>query len=88
VDTKVYPEYDRRRLSREAAGAAQRAGLPVLDLFDPFRQAGADRLYYRHGDDHWNAAGQDLAARLVAERIVAEGWLVGSAGRESPVRER
>jgi lysophospholipase L1-like esterase len=88
VDTKVYPEYDRRRLSREAAAAAQRAGLPALDLFDAFREAGPDRLYYRHGEDHWNADGQDLAARLVAKRIVSEGWLVGSSWRESPVRER
>ncbi len=75
VDRQKYPDYDRRCLTSEAAGAARRAGLPVLDLFDPFRQAGADGLYYRHGEDHWNAAGQDLAARLVGERILAEGWL-------------
>jgi lysophospholipase L1-like esterase len=75
VDTKAYPAYDPRRLSREAATAAERAGLPVVDLYDAFRQAGADSLYYRQGDDHWNAAGQDLAARLVAERIASLGWL-------------
>jgi len=75
VDTATYPRYDRRRLSREAAAAAERAGLPVLDLFGAFRHAGPDSLYYRHGEDHWNAAGQDLAARLVGERIEAEGWL-------------
>jgi lysophospholipase L1-like esterase len=79
VDTEAYPAYDRRRLSREAASAAERAGLPVLDLFEAFQEAGADTLYYRHGEDHWNAAGQDLAARLVAERIVAEGWLSSGA---------
>jgi SGNH hydrolase-like domain, acetyltransferase AlgX len=79
VDTKAYPAYDRRRLSSEAAAAAHRAGLGVLDLFDAFRREGPDALYYRHGEDHWNAAGQDLAARLVAERIVAEGWLSSPA---------
>jgi hypothetical protein len=46
-----------------------------VDLFAPFREAGADRMYYRHGNDHWNAPGQDLAARLVAERVLAERWL-------------
>jgi hypothetical protein len=75
VDRRRYPEYDRRRLTSEAAGATRRAGLPVLDLFDPFQEAGADGLYYRQGEDHWNAAGQDLAARLAGERILAEGWL-------------
>ena len=75
VDTTQYPAYERSRLSEEVAAAARRAGLPVLELFDAFREAGPDSLYYSHGEDHWNAAGQDLAARLVAERIASEGWL-------------
>ena len=75
VDRATFGEYVASRLSGEAAEAARRQGLPVVDLFAPFREAGADLLYYRHGNDHWNAAGQDLAARLVSERILAEGWL-------------
>jgi len=75
VDPAVFPDYEPERLSREAATAAQRQGLPFVDLFVPFHAAGADRLYYHHGNDHWNAAGQDLAASVVAERVVAEGWL-------------
>jgi SGNH hydrolase-like domain, acetyltransferase AlgX len=75
VDPAAFPEYEPSRLSGEAASAARRQGLPVVDLFGPFRKAGADGLYYRHGNDHWNAQGQDLAARLVAERVLAEGWL-------------
>ena len=75
VDRAAYPRYDPARLSRAAAEAARRQGLPVLELREPFRAAGADGLYQRHDDDHWNARGQDLAARLVAERVLAEGWL-------------
>jgi hypothetical protein len=75
VDPARYPEYAPEHLSREAAGAAERSGLPVVDLFDAFHAAGADRLYYHHGNDHWNAAGQDKGASLVAERILAENWL-------------
>jgi SGNH hydrolase-like domain, acetyltransferase AlgX len=75
VDRAAFPEYEPSRLSAEAAAAGRRQGLPVVDLFGPFLEAGADRLYYTHGNDHWNAAGQDLAARLVAERVVSEGWL-------------
>jgi hypothetical protein len=70
-----YPEYDPARLSREAAEAARRQGLAVVDLFAPFRAAGADGLYYHYENDHWNPSGQDFAARLAAERILAEGWL-------------
>jgi len=75
VDRAAYPRYDPARLSRAAAEAARRQGLPVLELFEPFRASGADGLYQRHDDDHWNARGQDLAARLAAERVLAEGWL-------------
>jgi hypothetical protein len=76
VDLQKHPGYDRRRLSSEVVAAARSAGLDAFDLFAPFRQAGARRLYYHPpGQDHWNAAGQDLAARLVSDRIMAEGWL-------------
>jgi hypothetical protein len=76
VDVRRHPGYDRRRLSSEAAEAARGAGLDVLDLFDAFREAGARGLYYHPPrEDHWNAAGQDLAARLACDRIMAEGWL-------------
>jgi hypothetical protein len=100
VDPRQYPGYDRRRLTTEATGAARRAGLDVLDLFDPFQRAGAADLYYHPpGEDHWNAGGQDLAARLVSERVMAEGWLVtptaappaadlGTTGREAPTAAR
>ena len=47
-------------------------GLDVLDLFEPFREAGARGLYYHPPrEDHWNAAGQDLAARLACDRSSA-----------------
>jgi len=75
VDRAAYPEYDPSRLSRAAAEAGRRQGLAVLELYGPFRAAGADGLYQRYDDDHWNPRGQDLAARLAVERILAEGWL-------------
>jgi len=75
IDRRAYPDYDPARLSRTAADEARRQGLPVLELLDPFRATGADGLYNHDDDDHWNARGQDLAARLAAERVLAEGWL-------------
>ena len=79
VDRAAYPDYDPSRLSRAAADAARRQGLAVVELYDPFRAAGADGLYQRKDDDHWNARGQDLAARLAVERVLAEGWLGGAS---------
>jgi len=75
IDRATYPDYDPSGLSRAAADAAERPGLAVVELYDPFRAAGADGLYQRKDDDHWNARGQDLAARLAVERVLAEGWL-------------
>jgi lysophospholipase L1-like esterase len=86
VDRVAYPGYDPARLSRTAAEAARRQGLGVLELREAFRANGAEGLYQHREDDHWNTRGQDLAARLVTERLVAEGWLsssrpAGAAGR-------
>jgi hypothetical protein len=75
VDRAAHPHYDPSRLSRTAAEAARRRGLAVVELYEPFRAAGADGLYQRYDDDHWNARGQDLAAQLAVQRILAEGWL-------------
>lgn len=79
VDRAAHPGYDPSRLSRVAADAARRQGLPVLELYSPFRAEGGDLLYQRRDDDHWNARGQDLAARLAVERLLAESWLAGAA---------
>lgn len=84
VDRAAHPGYDPSRLSRVAADAARRQGLPVLELYTPFRAEGGDGLYQRQDDDHWNARGQDLAARLAVERLLAEGWLAGAASITGP----
>jgi hypothetical protein len=80
VDPADHPRYDRRALTRALADDAARLSVPCVDLFDAFRAAGAEDLYFR-GDDHWNDAGQALAARLTAERIAAEGFLRLPGGR-------
>ena len=70
----------------------------VLDLESVYRaykeqagstSEGADRLYLAR-DSHWSPVGVELAARTIAERIVAAGWLDRSEkfARRSVTTER
>jgi hypothetical protein len=66
------------------AETAARKGYVFLDLQPLFRSS-AQRLYFR-ADEHWNAAGQRLAAEQLAALIQARGLL--EAGRDSGVPQR
>ena len=70
------PESTRATLSRALAELAEHNGMAVLDLFEPFRaESSLAHLYYRDPEAHWNAAGQQLAARLAAATIVVSNLL-------------
>jgi hypothetical protein len=55
--------------------AAFALGVPCVDLFDVFRAQDANALFRHGGDDHWNAAGQQVAAKATARRIGEAGLL-------------
>ena len=74
VDARVFPAYRRDALTSALAEIAERRGLRYVNLYPPFREAGADSLYYR-GDEHWNDAGQALAADLTGALVISNGWL-------------
>jgi hypothetical protein len=42
-----------------------------IDLWEPFRAAGACSLYYHGGDLHWKPAGEAIAVRLLADSLRA-----------------
>ena len=73
IDPAKYPQYDRRRISRTVDSLAARHGMRRIDLWGPFREAGACPLYYRGGDLHWKPAGESIAAGLVADSLSAWG---------------
>lgn len=55
-----------QRIVREFATAN---GIPVIDLLDPMREAGkASRLYFSI-DSHWNAEGNRIAAKVLAQNL-------------------
>jgi hypothetical protein len=75
VDEQRYPDYDRRLLTRSVAQTANRLAVPYVDFFDTFATSECNDLYFHHGNNHWNARGQALAADLVAEQIRSSALL-------------
>ena len=73
VDSIHYPAYDRRRLTRIIDSLATRSKIRTVDLYQPFATAGACALYFRHGDSHWNSAGQRLAGKILADSLASWG---------------
>jgi len=66
-------DYPYRRLTE--FGAAHE--LAVVDATGPFRTAMRRQRLYNVEEFHCNTAGHRLLARLVAERVMAAGWLPG-----------
>lgn len=62
-------------LTDAAEAAARAAGLPVLNLFEAFAAADPERLYFQVDDNHWNEAGQRLAAEEAAQFLRANDWV-------------
>ena len=71
VDLKRYPGYLGRNQTAPLENGAKSAGVPFISLYDAYRAVDANRLYFPHNDDHWNAAGQRMAAELVSEQIAS-----------------
>ena len=66
VDPAQYPGWSSTRLSDAFAEILAALDVPCVNLYAAFRDAGAERLFIGGGNMHWNAAGQELAARATA----------------------
>jgi lysophospholipase L1-like esterase len=75
VDRAEHPEYRPDNLTRALSQIAERRRIPALDLFPEFIDSDPATLYFRFGNNHWNDAGQALAAELVGARVLVEAWL-------------
>jgi len=75
VDLERYPEYRRTNLTGSIVARLRELTVPTVDLFEVFSTEGANGLYFRAGDDHWNEAGQSLAATATARLIQDEALL-------------
>jgi hypothetical protein len=75
VDRQRYPGYDGRNQVAPLERFAKDTGSHFVNLFDSFRARDPNALYFHGGDDHWNPAGQALAAELVATYIAEQGLI-------------
>jgi len=73
VDPELYPSWSPARLTDALAEILRELGVPFLDLYASFLESGPERLYIGGGNMHWNAAGQELAARLTAAFLREHG---------------
>jgi hypothetical protein len=83
VDSVRYPAYRRSTLTDILEQICRRNQLPAVNLFGPFWEQRSRELYLKGGDDHWNARGQDFAAQLVSDFVVARG-LLGATAKGTP----
>jgi hypothetical protein len=73
VDRLRFSEYEGRNQIAPLESAAQALDVPFLSLYDLYRSRGADSVYLRGGDDHWNDVGQAIAARAMATLLASRG---------------
>lgn len=84
IDRKKYSDYDGRNQTAPLEEMARNLQVPFVSLYDVYRQHDANSLYF-HDDDHWNAAGQQMAAEVMADYLLGKNLL--SIGREAGVPE-
>lgn len=73
VDRIRFPEYNGRNQTAPLEEIARTLGVPYVSLYETFRATDANALYFHGGDDHWNAAGQQMAADIMADYLLANG---------------
>jgi hypothetical protein len=76
VSPSVWEGYEPSRQTGSLMTILTELEVPALDLYGPFRDADPDALFVGIDDFHWNAAGQDLAARLLARFLIEHGRLL------------
>lgn len=65
----TYPSYDRERLATIVEDICVLREIHYLNLFPVFLENQPDNLFFLETDNHWNDAGQNLAARETAQYI-------------------
>ena len=87
ADRSRFPEYSGRNQIAPLEEMAQTLAVPFVSLYEVYRANDANSLYFHGGDDHWNAAGQRMAAQVMANYLLAHD-LPGTGGAAAATPER
>ena len=68
-DLSQYPEYRRNTLTNIVDRICYRLGVRTVNLYDVFATHDPEKLFFTGSNDHWNDAGQELAAQRMADYI-------------------
>lgn len=79
-DRRNFPRYDGRNLTAPLEESARALNVPFVNLQPLFSAHDVAGLYLGGYDDHWNAAGQKLAAEAMAEMLHRYGLPRNQAG--------
>lgn len=75
------PGYEPTSLTGHYQAIASSLSIRCLNLYQPFVYHGAESLFFKAHDSHWNDAGQEFAAGLIHSFLTEEG------GLSTPVNE-
>ena len=62
-DLAKFPDYKPVNLTSFIADFCHSRDIPCINLYDVYRLNNPEELYFRGANNHWNDAGQDLAAK-------------------------
>ena len=77
LDRERFPDYEGRNQIAPLENIGRALGVPFVSLYDVYRANDANSLYFHGGDDHWNAAGQRMAAEVMANYLLTHGLITG-----------
>jgi hypothetical protein len=72
IDVEEFSSYRRSGATDALAAMGARIGVPLLDLFAEFDGPECRELFLAHPDNHWSDAGQERAAKRMAEFLEAD----------------
>jgi hypothetical protein len=72
VHFSKYPNYSQDTLSSNIMEICVSLDLSCINLFNQFSKHDPETLYFKMENDHWNDAGQALAAQIAADYILWE----------------
>jgi len=72
IIAREYPDLNRSYLTETTSNMLSDLQIDFIDLYPLFYNENINNTFYFINDGHWNNAGQDFAANIVADKIIRE----------------